>query len=130
MERFFASGIYLLMAASAVYTFAIGNAVSSAYQYTVDAKLLLGAALAGAATLFLAAIVIHFRPAKAYVIALIALQLLLLAFFPLITPIILEISIHRTLSVSSYGLLNLLPIMLLAIIAIFTPLRLLKLVGR
>jgi hypothetical protein len=132
LEKFLASGIYLLMVASTVYVFAngISNALSIAYQYTVDAKLLLGAALAGSATLLVSAILLHFRPVEGYVIAMIALQLLILAFFPLMTPIILEILIHRTLSVNSYGLMNLFPIVLLLVIAVFTPLRLLRLVGR
>jgi uncharacterized membrane protein YsdA (DUF1294 family) len=128
MEKFVVSAIYLLMAASAARLFIAGisNPNSSRFQ---DIKLLLAASLAGAVTLFLSAILIHHRPAKAYVTAMVALQLLVLAFFPLFAPFILEVLIHRTLSFSTYGVTDLFPIVLLAAIAIFTPLRLYKLVS-
>jgi hypothetical protein len=129
-ERLFASGIYLSMVVSAGHTFSVGiaNAIASGYHYTIEEKLLLGAALAGAATLVVSAILVHFHAAKAYVVAMVALQLLLVAFFPLILPIILVISVHRTLSFSAYGINDLLPVVLLAVAAVFTPLRLLRLV--
>jgi hypothetical protein len=128
VEKFAVSAVYLLMAASggSLFIAGISNPNSSRFQ---DFKLLLAAALAGAVTLFLSAILIHFRPAKAYVTAMIALQLLVLAFFPLLAPIILELLIHRTLSFNGYGVPDLFPMVLLAVIAIFTPLRLFKLVS-
>jgi hypothetical protein len=128
VEKFVVSTFYLLMAASAGRLFITGilNPNSSRFQ---DIKLLLAAALGGAVTLIASAILIHLRPAKAYVTAMVALQLLLLAFFPLFAPFILELLIHRTLSISTWGVTDLLSILLLAAIAIFTPLRLYKLVS-
>jgi hypothetical protein len=129
-EKVFASGIYLLMGISSAYIFSVGlaNGIASGYHYSIQQKLLIGAALTGAATLLLSAILVHFRLAKAYVIAMVALPLLLLAFWPLILPIVLEIIIHRTLSFSTYGLSDLFPMVLLAVVTVFTPLRLLILV--
>lgn len=128
VEKFVVSGAYLLMAVSAgcLFVAGISNPNSSRFQ---DFKLLLAAALAGAVALFLSAILIHFRPAKAYVSAMVALQLLVLAFFPFSAPIILEFLDHRTLSFSTYSVTDLLPMVLLAVIAVFTPLRLFKLVS-
>jgi hypothetical protein len=130
IEKFVVSAIYLLMAVSAGRLFIAGfsNANSSDFQ---DIKLLLAAALAGAVTLLLSAILIHFHPAKAYVTAMVALQLLVLAFFPLLAPVLLQLLIHRTLSGSgtTYGVTDIFPIALLAVIAIFTPVRLFKLVS-
>jgi hypothetical protein len=128
IEKLFASGIYLLMGISAAYTFSVGlaNGIYSGHHYSIEQKVLISAALIGAATLFVSAILVHFRSGKAYVIAMVGLQLLLVPFFPLMLPIALEIIIHRTLSFSSYGLSGLFSVVLLAALTIFTPLRLLK----
>ena len=66
-------------------------------------KLLIGAALSGAATLCLTAILVHFRPAVAYGIATVATLLLWLAFWPLVAIITQEIIIHRTLLSPGYS---------------------------
>jgi hypothetical protein len=130
VERFLVSAIYVLLALSAVRLFMAGfaNAKSSDFQ---DIKLLLASALLGAVILFSSAILIHFRPAKAYVAAMVALQLLVLAFFPLIAPFVLQLLIHRTLSgsISTYALTDIFAIALLAVTAIFTPVRLFRLVS-
>ncbi len=129
-EKIFASGIYLLMGFCTAYVFSVGlvNGIAAGYHYPIQQKLLIGAALAGAATLLLSAILVHFRPAKAYVLAMIALPLLLLAFWPLMSLIALEIIIHRTLSFRIYGLSGLFAMGLLAVVTVFTPLRFFKLV--
>lgn len=127
VEKFMVCAIYLLMAASAgrLFITGISNPNSSRFQ---DVKLLSAAALTGAVTLLLSAILIHFRPAKAYVTAMVALQFVVVAFFPIFAPFILELLIHRGLSFNTYGVMDLLPVVLLAVVAVFTPLRLYKLV--
>jgi hypothetical protein len=118
LERFLASGIYLLMGSSAGYIFSVGlvNGIASGYHYPIQQKLLIGAALAGAATLLLSAIVVHFRPAAAYGIATVATLLLWLAFWPLVGII------------SQGGPHDLFALLLLSVATIFSLLWLLKLV--
>ena len=128
-EKFFMSGIYLLMGINAAYIFSIGlaNGISHGYRYSIQQKLLIGAALVGAATLLLSAIVVHFRPAMAYVLAMLALPLLLLAFWPFVWAAALEIIIHRTSPFRTFDLSDLFALLLLAVVTVFTPPRFLKL---
>ena len=58
LEKFLASGIYSLLGISAGYFFSVGlaNGIASGYHYPIRQKLLIGAALIGAATLLLSAI--------------------------------------------------------------------------
>jgi len=117
-ERFLASGIYLLVGISAAYVFSAGlaNGIASGYHYPIQQKLLITAALTGAATLLLSAILVHFRPAAAYGIATVATLLLWLAFWPLVAII------------SQGGPHDLFAVLLLSVATIFSLLRLLKLV--
>lgn len=117
-EKFFASGIYILMGISAGYIFSVGlaNGIASGYHYLIQQKLLIGAALTGASTLMLSAILVHLRPAAAYGIATVATLLLWLAFWPLIAII------------NQGGPYDLFAVILLSVATIFTVLRLLKLV--
>jgi hypothetical protein len=130
LEKIFASGIYLLMGFCTAYIFSVGlvHGITSGHHYPIQQRLLIGAALTGAATLLLSAILVHFRPAKAYMLAMIALPLLLLAFWPQMSPIALEIIIHRTLSFRIYGLSDLFAMGLLPVATVFTPLRFFKFV--
>jgi hypothetical protein len=84
--------------------------------------LLIGSALAGAALLLIAGILVYFRPAKAHAMAMVALPLLLLAFWPLVV-----IVVHEGYQFSRYSVSDLLAAVLLPVVAVFTPLRLLKL---
>jgi hypothetical protein len=129
LEKFLASGIYLLMGISAGYMFSVGLAhgIASGYDYPIQQKLLMGAAFAGTATLLLSAILVHFRPVAAYGSATVATVLLWLAFWPLVTIISLTVIIHRTLFLS-YDPYDLFAVLLLAVVTIFSLLRLLKLV--
>lgn len=125
-EKVFACVIYLLMGVSTAQVFSVGlaNGITSRYHYPIQQKLLIGAALTGAATLLISAVLIYFRPAKAYAMAMFALPLLLLAFWPY-----LEMAVHRpALFYSQSSLSDLLPMMLLPAVVVFTPLRLLKFV--
>jgi hypothetical protein len=117
-EKFLASGIYLLMGISAGYIFSVGlaNGIARGYHYSIQQKLLIGAALTGAATLLLSAILIHFRLTAAYGIATVATLLLWLAFWPLVAII------------SQGGPQDLFAVVLLSVATIFSLLRLLKLV--
>jgi len=128
-EKVFASGIYLLMGISTAYIFSVGlaNGIASGYRYPIQQKLLIGAALAGAATLLVSSILVHFRPAKAYSAAMVAMPLLLLAFWPFILAIALEVIIHRASPLRTFSLIDLFAMVLLAIVTVFTPLQLLKL---
>jgi hypothetical protein len=128
IEKFVVSGIYLVMAVSAGRLLMTGLSSPDSVHFQ-DSKLLLAAALAGAVTLLLSGILIHFRPAKAYVTAMVALQFLMVAFFPLLAPIILELLFHRTLSFSNYSVIDLFSAILVVLIAVFTPVRLFKLVS-
>jgi hypothetical protein len=117
LEKFLASGIYLLMGISAGDIFSVGlaNRIASGYHYPIQQKLLIGAALAAAATLLLSAILVHFRPAAAYGTATVATLLLWLAFWPLLVAII-----------SQGGPQDLFAVLLLSVATIFSLLRLLK----
>ena len=117
-EKFFASGIYFLMGISAGYIFSVGlaNGIGSGYHYPIQQKLLIGAALTGASTLMLSAILVHFRPAAAYLIATVATLLLWLAFLPLVAII------------NQGGSHDVFAVMLLSVVTIFSVLRLLRLV--
>ncbi|HEY3293593.1 MAG TPA: hypothetical protein VGJ85_08230 [Candidatus Nanopelagicaceae bacterium] len=126
LEKYSVCAIYFIMAANASHLFLTGISSPRLAQFQ-DYKLLVGSMLVGAVALLSSAILIHFRPAKAYVTAMFALQFLALAYFPLFAPIILEILIHRSLAFDTYGVTDLLPLVLLAVIAIFTPVRLFKL---
>ena len=77
---------------------------------------LIGAALTGASTLMLSAILVHFRPAAAYLIATVATLLLWLAFLPLVAII------------NQGGSHDVFAVMLLSVVTIFSVLRLLRLV--
>lgn len=128
-ERFLASGIYLLMGISAGYIFSIGlaNGIASGYHYPIQQKLLIGAALTGAATLLLSAILVHFRPAAAYGIASVSTLLLWLAYWPLIAMITLVIARHREMLLRGDGPNDvILSVLLLSVATIFSLLRLLK----
>lgn len=129
-ERLVESGIYFLTGISAAHFFYVGlaNGIASGYRYPVQQKLLISAALIGAAMLVFSAILVHFRPAKAYVTAMFALPLLLLAFWPFISAVAIEIIVHRASPFRTFGLSNVFPMVLLAMITVFTPLRWLKLV--
>jgi hypothetical protein len=118
VEKFIASGIYLLMGTSAGYIFSVGlaNGIASGYHYPIRQKLLIGAALTGAATLLLSAILVHFRSVAAYGIATVATLLLWLAFWPLIAII------------NQGGPDDFFAVLLLPVATIFSLLRLLKLV--
>jgi hypothetical protein len=131
-EKVFASGVYLLMGISTAYIFSVGlaNGIASGYRYPIQQKLLIGAALTGAATLLVSTILVHFRPAKAYAVAMVALPLLLLAFCPFISAAALQIIIHRALPFGTFSLIDLFAMMMLAVVTVFTPLRLFKLLRR
>lgn len=126
-EKFVVSGIYLLTGISAGYIFSVGlaNGIASGYDYPIQQKLLIGAALAGAAMLLLSEIFVHFRPAAAYGIATVATLLLWLAFWPLVAIITQEVIIHRMLFLS-YGPNDLFAVSLLSVATVFSLLRLLK----
>ena len=128
-EKVFASWIYFLLGISTVHIFWVGlsNGIVSGTYYPIQQKLLIGAALTGAATLLVSAMLVHFRPATAYVMAMIALPLLLLAFWPLLSLAAQDVIIHRTITIS-YSLSDLFAAVLLPVVAVFTPLRVLKLV--
>lgn len=115
-EKFVASGIYLPMAISAGYIFSVGlaNGIASGYHYPIQQKLLIGAALAGGATLFPSAVLVHFRPAAAYAIAAAATLLLWLAFWPLVAII------------GQGGPPDVFAVLLLSVATIFSFMRLLK----
>jgi len=121
-EKVFASWIYFLLGITTAHIFWIGfaNASASGYQYSAEQKLLIGAVVIGTAALLCSAILVYFRPAKAYVMAMVALPLLLLAFWPL-----LNIVIHQGCRFCTYS--DLFPAVLLPVVAVFTPLQLLKL---
>ncbi len=123
-EKVFASGLYLLMGICTSYIFSVGlaNGIASGYRYHAQQKLLICAALAGAATLLVSTILLHFRPAKAHVAAMVALPLLLLAFWPLISAVALQVIIHRALP-WGIGLIDLFAMMMLAVVIVFTVLR-------
>lgn len=129
-NNFFASGIYLLMGISAGYIFYVGlaNGIASGYHYPIQQKLLIGAALTGAAMLVLSAILVHLRPAVAYGIATLATLLVWLAFLPLLAPISQEviIIIHGTFLSSSF--VDLFALSLLPVTTAFSVQRLLKFV--
>lgn len=129
-ERFFASGIYFLTGIGTARFFGVGlaNGIASGYRYSVQQKLLISAALIGATMLVFSAILIHFRPTKAYVTAMSALPLLLLAFWPFLSAIAIGVIVHRASPFRTFGLSNVFPMALLAIITVFTPLRWRKLV--
>lgn len=128
-ERFLASGIYLLMGTIAGYIFFVGleNGTASGYHYPTQQKLLIGAALTGAATLLLSAILIHFRLSAAYGIASVSTLLLWLAFWPFLVIISKELIIHRTLvSPSCSDLLALSPLPLATVFSILGLLRVVR----
>ena len=121
-ERVFASWIYFLLGVTTAHIFWVGlaNGIASGYHYSIEQKLLTGGVVTGTATLLCSAVFVYFRPAKAYVMAMVALSLLLLAFWPL-----LNIVIHQGCQFCTYS--DLFAAVLLPVVAVFTPLRLLKL---
>ena len=130
-ETFLASGIYLLMGISAGYIFSIGlaNGIASGYRYPIQQKLLIGAALTGAAMLLLSAILVHFRPFAAYGIASVSTLLLWLAYWPLIVMITLVIAKHREMFLRGDSPNDMiLSLLLLSVATVLTFLRLFKLV--
>ena len=118
LEKCVESGIYLPMGIIAGYIFSVGlaNGIASGYHYAIQQKLLIGAALTGASTLMLSAILVHFRLSTAYRIATVATLLLWLAFLPLVAII------------NQGGPLDFFAVMLLSVATIFSILRLLKLI--
>jgi hypothetical protein len=130
LERFLASAIYLLTAVSAGRMFSIGlaNGIASGYHYPIQQKLLIGAALTGAAALTLSAILVHFRPSAAYGIASVSALLLWLAYWPLIGMIALIIAKHREMLLSGDGPIDVIfSVSLLSVTTIISLLRSLKL---
>ncbi len=117
------------MGISAGYIFSIGlaNGIARGYHYPIQQKLLIGAALTGAAALLLSAIVVHFRPLAAYGIASVSTLLLWLAYWPLIAMITLVIARHREMLLRDDGLNEaMFSVLLLSVATIFSLLRLLK----
>ena len=131
-EKVFASGIYLLTGVSVAYIFSVNLAegIASGYHYSIQQKLLIGAALTGAYMFWLSSILVHFRPAKAYVLAMLALPLLLWAFWPLMS-VVMPPVIHRRISLPGlfrvFGI-RLFAMGLLAVVTVFTPMRFVMLV--
>jgi len=123
-ERVVASWIYFLLGGSTAHIFLIGltNGLASGYRYPIQQKLLIGAALTGAATLLGSGILVYFRPPKAYLVSMFALPLLLLAFWPLV-----DIVIHQGYEFGRYSVSDLLAAVLLPVAVVFTPLRLVRL---
>jgi hypothetical protein len=112
---FLASGIYLLLGISSGYIFSIGlaNGITAGFRYPIQQRLLIGAALTGAAALLLSAILVHFRPIAACSVAAIAATLLWLALWPFYLGIVQQLIIHRALMSASYSdvlALSLLPV--------------------
>jgi hypothetical protein len=106
------------MGISAGYIFSVGlaNGIASGYHYPIQQKVLIGGALAGAATLLLSAVLVHFHPAAAYGIATAAMLVLWLEFWSLVAII------------SQGGPHDVFAVLLLSVATIFSLLRLVKLV--
>ena len=126
LEKFLASGIYLLLGISAGYFFSVGlaNGIVSGYRYPTQQKLLISAALIGATLMLLSAILVHFRPAAAYGFATVGTLLMWLAFWPFVVAFTLEVMIHRSLL--SADCISLFALSLLSVATVISPLRLLK----
>jgi hypothetical protein len=130
-EMLLASGIYVLTGISAIYVFSVGlaNGVASGYHYPVRQELLIGVALAGAATLAFSAILVHFHPIAAYSIASGATLLLWLGCLPLVEIITLVIVFHPEMLVRGDGPNDeIVLVLLLSVATIFSVRRLLKLI--
>ncbi len=130
LGRFLASAVYLLTAISAGRIFSIGlaNGIASGYHYPVQQKLLIGAALTGAAALTLSAILVHFRPPSAYGIASVSTLLLWLAYWPLIGMIALIIARHREMLLDGDGPVDVIfSVLLLSVATTISVRRLFKL---
>ena len=119
----------MLMGVSATYIFSVGlaNAIASGYRNSIAQMLLISAGLTGAFMLLLSAILVHFHPAKAYVLAMLALPPLLWVFWPLMSPFI-----HQKISLPSllrfYGIRTSLMMGLLVVVTVFTLMRFVRLV--
>jgi hypothetical protein len=93
--------------------------------------LLIGAALTGATTLLLAAILVHFHPSAAYGIASFSTILLWLAYWLLIVMITVVIAKHREMLLRRDVPNDMIfSVLLLPVATIFSLLRSLKLVRR